>query len=543
MVTLLMMSGITLLGVATIWLIEHANQRGVAGWRLLVPFGAGTYVREYWQDVRWFALARVLGVVCILSGVGVTIARDPGLLTDPGKMWRSGNDGVTQGSTEAGMDEFLALKQQAGLALRGDDKRKLAGKVHGKAFSYQRVELLGGVLEAREGPDFLPLLDVRVLIDLDPTGMTDRRSFYVQPTDRNPPEVYVSWQDKDGVLQTRIVKRGYSMELQLAPLDEYRLTGYLQLILPGQPATFLSGNFVAMTNHLRYVGGNVDITYDDPDTLGYVARDYLQSLYQDGVVRSVVIDQVSMDLDADKGTAVARVRLSNEQLEEHRLELQRDDMGWQVVSGSDRNTVLQAGVEAVPARDVAAPATKTPPPRHVAPEDLASLTGNQVTLLRSDGSTETGIIRGVDHRGLQIEEQIAGGSAQFYRDPAIIREVRLSGGQVLLLDVPAAVVADASAAGDASAPGAVPAATGDSGPATAATDDAAAPAAESAELARYKPLLNKQVSITGTDGRVRQGMLSGVAAEQLTLTVPMGAGSMQFYYKPSELQSVTPLKN
>lgn len=545
MVILLMMTGITLLGVTTIWLIEHANQRGVAGWRLLLPFGAGSYVREYWQDVRWFALARVLGAVMVLTGAGVYLAQNPQLLTDPDQFWKTNDVVATEGSTQAGVSEFLVLKQQAALAIRGDDKRQLSGKVHGQPFVYERVELVGGVLDMREGTNFLPLREVRVLIDLDPTGMTERRSFYVQPTDQNPPQVFVSWQDKAGALQTQIVKRGYSMELQLAPLDDYRLNGYVQLILPGQPASFLAGNFVAMTNHLRFVKGNVDITYDDPDTLRYVTRDYLKSQYQQGALRSVLVDDVSMDLDSGKGTATARVRLSNDQLEEHQLALQRDDMGWQVVSGSDQSKVLQAGVEVVPAQDEVTP-SKAPLPKRIAPEDLVNLVGTSVTLVRSDGSIESGVVRGFDHRGLQIEEQMAGGSVQFRLEPSTIREIRLAGGRVLVLDQAqmqsATVSSDAAAtlpvqaeqqAAAAKEKDVVASGTG--------TDVQASP--DSAELARYKQWLNKPVSITGTDGRVRQGLLSGVSSEQLTLTVAMGAGSVQFYYKPSELLSVAPLKN
>lgn len=545
MVALLLMSGITLLGVATIWMIEHASHRGVAGWRLLLPFGAGDYVREYWQDVRWFALARVLGIALMAAGAGVAIAQNPALLSQPSLIWQPTSSKVTEGSTQAGVSEFMAVKEKALLAMRGDDKRDLSGLLHGKPFTYQRVELIDGVLSAREGSDFLPDLEVRILINLDPTGMTDRRSFYVQPTDRNPPQVYLSWRDSQGKLQTRIIKHGYSLELQLAPLTEYRLNGFMQLVLPGQLDSYLSGNFIAETNHLRYSNGQVDIAYDDPDTLKYVARDFLSSQYRADAIRSVVVDQVTMDRDSDQGSAVARVLLSNDQLEEHRVKLQRAEFGWQVVAGSDQSTILRAAS----VQDDSAAASAKPvaalPPKQVAPADLLAYVGQTVTLTRTDGSTETGIIRGLDKHGLQVDEQVAAGSVEYHLDPASISKVTLGNGQVLVLPAgqQQAVAETAAPATDTGAPVvaagqapiAVPAATEAVTPQPAPTQ-----ASEPADFSRYRSLKGKQVTLLGKDGRERHGTLSDVAPNQLTLTVTMGAGSVQFFYKPGEVDKVTP---
>lgn len=559
MVAVLLMTGITLLGVATIWMIEHASHRGVAGWRLLLPFCAGEYIRSYWEDVRWFALARVLGLALMAAGVGVAVAKNPALLSQPSLIWQSTTSQVSEGSTEAGVSEFMATKEKALLAMRGDDKRDLSGLLHGQPFSYQRVELIGGVLNAREGKDFVPDLEVRILINLDPTGMTDRRSFYVQPTDRNPPRVFLSWRDAKGELQTRIIKHGYSLELQLAPLTEYRLNGFMQLVLPGQPDSYLSGNFIAETNHLRYSNGQVDIAYDDPDTLKYVARDYLLSRYRPEAVRSAVVENVNMDTDNSQGSASVRMLLSNDQLEVHQLKLQRGEFGWQVVSGSDQSTILRAGKVV---DDTVAVATQTPslPPKHIKPEELASQVGQTVTLTRTDGSTEVGVIQSFGKRGLQVEEQVNAGSVQYNLDPATISSVTLSSGQVLVLPAgqqpsseaaaTQAATASTDTATETQAPVAQPDAASTTAPVAAAGATSAPAAAASAtpapvsatanDFSRYRALQGKQVTVVGVDGKQRQGTLSAVVPEQLTLTVSMGAGSMQFFYKPGEVKSVTP---
>jgi hypothetical protein len=560
MVAALLMLGVTLLGVTTLWMIEHATHRGFGGWRLLVPLAAGQYIREYWDDVHWIAMARVFGGVLVALGIGVAIAQNPALLSQPSLAWQGTTNSPTYGSTEAGVSEFLEMEHKALLAMGNGNDHDLSGKLHGKPFAYQRVELIDGVLDVRQGTDFLPTMDVRILVNLDPSGMTDRRSFYVQPTDTNPPEVYLSWQGKNGQMETRIIKHGYSLELQLAPLTAYRLNGYMQLILPGKPESYLSGNFIAETNNLRYINGAVDIGYDDPDTLKYVARDYLSGQFRQGAVRNIVLSDTAMDVDNGTGSVTARVLLSNDQLEEHQLKLQRDDLGWQVVPGSDQITVLrQASTpDASASSNVSAAAPKIPAPRSVSPSDLVAYRGNTVTLTRADGSTESGIIRGYDKHGLQVEEQIGGGSVQYHLDVATITRIVLSNGQILLL--PAGQKQDQEKAATVMPPVSAPRTENEPAQVSAAaqTSDTSAPSGKASSVpatatpqasskatgfAAYQKWLNHEVVIVGADGRSRSGTLSGVAPSQLTLTVTMGAGSMQFFYKPDDVQSVSPLKN
>ncbi len=546
MVGVLLIVGITLVVVTTIWMIEHASHRGVAGWRLLFPFLTGDYIHQYWSDIRWVAMARVLGFVCIILGFAVAIANNPKLLNQPALFWQPDTSQATRGNTQAGMTQFMETKQKALLVMRQDQDRDLSGQLHGKRFVYQKATLIDGVLSARQGDGFLPSLEVRILINIEPSGLTRTRSFYVQPTDQHPPVVYLSWQDDNGRLQTRIIKSGYSLELQLAPRSEYRLNGFMQLILPGKLDNFLSGNFIIDTSHLRYIDGQVDTTFNHPDTLKYLARQYLLGHLPKGAVVSIVVDQVTMDASHNKGKARARVLLSNQQLEEHYLTLRPDDFGWHVNADSDRTVVLREASAANQADTTNV--GQFLPPVQIEASALMQYVNQTVTLVKRDGSKKSAVIEGLDKHGLLVADNVSAGSVKYHIAIDQLAKVLLSNGQVLVLHQTTPV----APAEEVATPSQTPEA-----PTTPAVSPTQAPPAEKANqqakpetttqdklgLLQYKPLLGQVVTVVGIKGERHQGILSDVVAEQLTLTVSMGAGSMQYFYRPGEIQSLTPLKS
>lgn len=572
MPAVLILTGITILLLATIWLMEHASHHGVSGWRLLIPFINGEYIREYWQKVRWVALVRVLGVVLIVLGIGVLIARQPAILTQPSVLWGGNTSRLAEGSTQDSVNRFIKIRHQALLAMQQNKSGKLAGEIHGQPFAYQRVQLTDGVLSARQGNDFLPDLEVRVLIHLNPRGMKQQRSFYVSPGDKQAPRIYLAWKDAKGQLQTRIIQQGYSLELTLSPLDAYRLNGFMQLILPGKSHSYLSGRFIAVTSDLRFTDdGNVNIAYNDPDTLKYVAEQYLKTRLTDPGIRHIRFEKVTINVGADSGYVDAVVLRNNYQLEEHQMQLKRHDFGWRVAHNGHKRIVLRTAQAAAAMRE--ATQEKSEVHTNITVADLLGYIGQTVTLTQVDGRTDNGKITGMGRKGLELLVKVQAGSVKYYIQPDKISRLVLSSGEVLLLPAGQKAAAEKPALEQAAGDTAIAETTASNDGATAspsaektadipadtaetATEQAAVVTASSTDqpnavnastvpesLLQYKPLLGKQVTITGTSGQQRSGFLTGVHAEQLALKVSLGAGSVHYYYKPGEVASVTPLKN
>lgn len=524
MAAFLWILGLVLVGVTTRWLLEHSSRRGIAGWRLVIPFMASAYVREYWEDVRWVALARIAGATFILLGVGIVLARHPLLLTQPSLLWEVGEQGAA-GNTQADIERYILAQKQVIQATKSKRDRTLSGQINGRPFLYTRAALVNNMLDIRQGNEFLPELEVRIMMEIDTRGINERREFYIKPSDKNAPEVFVTWKNDDGGVQTKIIKREYSLQLALAPRAKGRLSATMLLILPGEPLSYLTGDFVVETNHLRYKGDNVDIAFDHPDTLEYVTLQYLGGLYSRKAVQQVEVQSTNMQLMQRMGTATATVLLSDNQLEAHNLELERMDFGWQVKPGSDKITVLRQGGEALKAQ-------AAPEPIYITLEDLPVYYGERVVITRRDGGEEEAIMRGLSKRGLLVEEKISAGSVEFHIEPDTIRKITLRNGQALLWQqdkVKAAMSEEAQPAQTDAAPAAV-------------TDEPEELDALS-DFAQFADLRGQQVTVTGKDGSQRTGRLDGLATNQLTLTVTMGAGAVQFFYKPDDVASVEPLKN
>lgn len=525
MTAFLWIFGLVVVGLTTRWLLEHSAKRGVAGWRLIIPFMASAYIREYWEDVRWVALARIAGATFVLMGVGVALAKHPVLLSQPWLLWQV-NEQSASGNTQVDVERYLMAQKQVIQATKLKRDRTLSGQINGRPFYYTRASLVNNMLDVRQGSEFFPELEVRVMLDIDPRGIESRQEFYIKPSDKNPPEVFVTWRNDDGGIQTRIVKREYSLQLALAPRAKGRLSATMQLILPGEPLSYLSGDFVLETNHLRYKGDDVDITFDHTDTLEYVALQYLNGLYSRKAVQQVEIQSSQMNLHQKSGTAIATVLLSDNQLEEHRLELERMDFGWQVKPGSNKVTVLRQGGEALKA-------SAAPEPIYITLEDLPLYYGERVVLTRVDGGKEEAIMRGLGRRGLLVEEKISAGSVEFHIDPDSITQITLRNGQPLLWKK------------DQEQETGLALQENDQ-PAAAKPKVAEKPEEpeldELSDFAQFADLKGHQVKVVAKDGKERVGRLDGLATNQLTLTVSMGAGAVQFFYKPEDVESVEPLK-
>ncbi|WP_111656829.1 hypothetical protein [Isoalcanivorax indicus] len=531
MIEATLIAGLTLVLLGTLALMRDIAGRGRSPLWFLLPLVGLRYVQEHFAEVWWAALMRVLGVALVLIGLGLALVRDPLLLQSPLRLFAS-EQGVPMlaGSQRADLNTFVSSEDAIRIAIRNDDNPRLSGNLNGQPFVYDRVELVNGVLTAQQGDGFLSDLSVRIMLHQDPLPITQRRTVLVRPDDPSPPEIHVSWRTSDSELpETRIIRSGYRMELQLAPLDNNRLTGFLQLILPDTRRSFLSGDFTAHTNRLRYVDGRVDVTFDHVDTLNYLVREHLHGQFPEGAVQEMRILETRMQRRESTATSRVRVVLFNGRIEERLLHLTRAEVGWSVRPGRAEVIVIEEGEQGGLRRVESAPRSThkeeaSAPPRPITQpfHALDQYEGRQVRMTRTDGSRQTGIIRGMSRERLLLETTVGSGTLSYAVSADEVRMLELADGQRIYIEGSGPVPDEQG----------VPEQTQEETP-DGAADSAAADAPE--EALPFSEYLGRQVRVHGRDGRQRTGVVTHIGSSQLTLEVPVGSGTLEYYYRYDEI--------
>ena len=514
--------------------MHEAASRGQSALFFLIPFASLGQVQRHWEEYRWWALARVAALLATAVGLALLFLTQgsliPGIADLPGTP-QSGQ--VLRGDQRAQSTAFVSSEEAAMLSVKGEGK-PLSGRLHGRDFHYQRVALIDGVLTISQGGDFLPDLEVRILIGWDADSITERRTLLINPSDNNGPVVHLSWKPKDkDYPETRIFKQGYKLQLTLAPLDKEQLTGSLVLIMPDSYKSYLVGDFTAYTNHLRYRNGKVDLHYDHEDTLAHVGRQYLQTQFPEGAIDSIHIEHVEMHRSEGTGKVLARVSLVNGAIEERSLGLEKISVGWSVVPGSMTVSQLQAarpgGVQLVqPGQQKARVEVVTPEPITVSFPELVAYQGQQVTLsLLPQGSLQ-GVVERVGTDRLWLQTAVGSGSVERTVEARNLKSLLLPNGQTVTLTQSGEQPGETT---PATSPSPAPA----SQPAQPVEDE---DAVSRAELPELQTLVGKKVEVTA-NGNTRRGVLKDVQGDHLTLSVPMGAGNMEYFY---DLDSITHLE-
>jgi hypothetical protein len=528
----LLIIGLTLFLMGTVMLAMDAQHRGRSPLMFALPFTGSSYIRHYWSDVWLPALLRLVGVTLVVMSVAVAIARDPLVLEQPRRIFGLPPASEMVGSKRAEMNTFANSREAVLLAIRSDSNPLLSGRVHGRSFAYDEARLINGVLSFQQGDGFIPEMEVRILLDLTPASITEQRqTIFVRPADETAPELHISWRDPVEGLHTEIYRSGYQMELQITRRDRNNLIGFLQVILPGPDRSYLAGEFVARTDYLRYVNNRVDLTYDHPDTLKYVARQYLETQFPEGTIRAIRFSGTRMLFSESGGVTIAQIELVNGRIEERVLPLERAEIGWAVRPGQMETRVLQeAGSHELRLVVPGAPsarqtvAAEVPPPITLGFEQLDTLTGQQAEVHQTDGRIREGVIRGLRRNRLLVESIVGGGVVELtFAEQDLSYLVLVTGQRVN--------VGAGSAEGQQSAGPAAPAVA----PGTPVVTETAAPPEEQLELSAWR---GKQVRITSRDTRVRTGIVTEVSARQLTLNVRAGAGELDYFYSPSDIVSI-----
>jgi hypothetical protein len=517
-------------------LAMDAQHRGRSSLMFALPFAGSGYIRHFWSDVWFAAVLRVAGVSLVVISAAIAVARDPMVLEQPRRLFGVTTSGEMVGSKRAEINTFANSEEAVMLAIRSDANPMLSGRLRGQPFLYSHARLVGGVLSAQQGEGFIPEIEIRLLLDLDPSTVTrDRRTFYVRPADNSAPELQITWRGKDGSTpHTEIIRGGYQMELQLSRRDSQTLTGFLQIILPDPDRSYLSGELAVRTNNLRFVGDRVDLTYDHPDTLEHVGRQYLETQFPENTISTMQFGRTQLLMSESGGVSVATVALVNGRIEERELQFDRADIGWAVRPGSMQTRVLQEAGDrqlrlVIPGSTTprSQAVAEVPPPVVMEFAALETLTGQQATIHQADGRIREGILRGLRRNRLLIESSVASGTAEFSFAEQELKYLVLASGQQVSL---------------AGAEMVEPAAPAPAPEAQTQAEVAVEPAATVESVSEYSALVGREVTITGRDTRTRTGILLAVTERELTLSVRAGTGNLEYFYAPADIVSLTEVK-
>ena len=533
MAELLIIIGVSTIIVTTLGLMSEASHRGHSALFFIIPLASLGQVQQGWESYRWWALARVAGVLTAAVGAALFVMAHS--VAAPPSAALSGQSGQVQRGSQMATTTTFVTSEEAALAVVAGQGKALSGRIHGRTFHYDRVALIDGVLTASQGGGFLPDLEVRALIGWKPEDITERKNLLVTPSEVNPPVVHVSWkpEDKD-YPETQIFKGGYRMELALAPLGAGQLSGSLVLVVPDSYKSFLSGDFTAYTNHLRYRNGSVDLYFDHEDTLAYVAREYLETQFPEGALESVTPRQVVLRRAESSGQVTAQVLLTNGAEEERSVRLEKSDVGWSVEPGSMVTREIRGPVEGgmtltVPGQQEAVGSASALEPITMSFPELLGFVDRAVVLEMTSGRKIDGILRKVSVKRLWIEINVGSGVVERSFPKDELQSLVLGNGQKVIVE------RNNAAGNDENRSAAV---SPDSTGGQTAISNVDSTQSNDPRIEEFQAMLGQSVTVTADEGPSRTGLLQTVESDHITLSVPMGSGNMEYFYDLNSIRSI-----
>ncbi|MEQ9507928.1 MAG: hypothetical protein RLN92_02670, partial [Alloalcanivorax xenomutans] len=142
---------------------------------------------------------------------------------------------------------------------------------------------------------------------------------------------------------------------------------------------------------------------------------------------------------------------------------------------------------------------------------LAPLTGTELTVRESSGRERTGVLTRVASDRLWLRLALGAGNAEIAVDGAHIDSLGSRDGRRWQVATPT---------------------ISDTPPPARPGDDPVAPETP------YQALLGRQVRVTTGDGKTQEGRLQAVEGGRITLTVPVGAGTVEYFHALPDIVSM-----
>jgi hypothetical protein len=517
MTSFYLLFGLAIFAAGAAMYVAHASRhepRWVAA-SFFFPFVVPLYYRRHWDDLRLAAMLQAGGLAMIVAGglmVAVQLSSAPSTL-------EGGGFPADGGAMRSG---FVDSEEALQLLVRQERERMLGGRVAGGKFRLSRAELLNGVLRFIEGDGTYPDREVAIFLGDGARSLGDRLGLNVAPDDTDAPMILISRRGEDGMPVSEQITSGYRLELQLFPGKRDKLSGQVRMMLPDVDRSYLVGEFVAITSHLRYVGDEVDRDFDHEDTLFFVAEEFLGTQYGEGDVEQVSFSQTRMRVLDHLAETIATVQLRDGREARHVIRFARAEFGWTVQVPESMAATEAAGFQAVyrmmpeevatrTARPRPTPSARAVPAREVAIEfgQLPDYAGRAATVEYVGGRREEGVLRGLRRNRLVLEATVAGGKVEYLVSPEELAAVRLAGAEVLRLQAAAPVAATAIE------------------PAPAATvAPASAGPATMAGGRDFAAFLNRSVTVVTVDGKTITGVFRGISRERLMIESIVGTGTV-----------------
>ncbi len=412
---LLILAGLLLLLTALVWLVMRAFDTSLLwGWGSLLPPVTLVFALSHWKKARAPIFLAGLAIGTGVVGLAQMAASEPERVA-----------------------EIFSLRWMHPQRPAGELQIQLSGELNGQPFMPQQAELIDGNLVLREGQDFYARRELAIRLPEQPSGAL---SLDVLPQDQlGVPVIEMSWLlPEQDLPEARLIKRGYSLHLNLQPIAPNKLAGDFHLVLPARFKTSLSGKLELYTDQLRYRDGRLDTRHDSPETLAKVIEDYLQRRFMTTEVELAPLPVLifpSQQLDL---TVAAEIKGKPLQLP---LQLEKDaERGWRVRndrypslhSAPERNTlVIDKEQQAVSAPGIERERSVLDRRLRFSLQRLLrnpSQYENLLMRVQSErGSTAEGRFVGVSKTGeLIIRSQVAGvGEASFNLHPDEIISIEL----------------------------------------------------------------------------------------------------------------------
>lgn len=166
--------------------------------------------------------------------------------------------------------------------------RPLAGKVHGKKFTPEKVLLDNSILTIRQGKEFFPELEVIIFLQgIEKGAIPEGKLFTVNTDNKRHYSIFVKWKEEGKELpEQEITANGYSLKLSFGKEQTKGiLPGKISLSMPGKLDTEINGSFLTHIEGYRIINGHVDLTSNSNETLDEVALLYLKKKHSGKEVR------------------------------------------------------------------------------------------------------------------------------------------------------------------------------------------------------------------------------------------------------------------
>jgi hypothetical protein len=170
------------------------------------------------------------------------------------------------------------------------------GRLQGKPFTPDRVELEGDRLTLRSGKEFFADQEIAIMLG-DKAKPADGLKLVVKPAQKwtdGIPTLHVSARSGQGLPDTKFVNEDYALTLELGKADKGKATGKIYLCLPDSGRSYLAGTFVAQRkrgpseppgeDEVPFIRGSVSppAKKDQMVNVGYVGRTVEGKVISDG---------------------------------------------------------------------------------------------------------------------------------------------------------------------------------------------------------------------------------------------------------------------